>query len=261
MADVSSTWVIGSYDDLPDQAVTIFGSPETVTATNGGIYLYSATSANSLVTQFQTQMTNAGLTTAVCRLQKDGKVFLSAVESFAVTFTDTLLRDLLGFTGNLTAATSHTAPNQSPLLWRASRVASPLDAPLDYDGARVYDQATVISPDARQVTTSFGTNRVNRLHWSYLVAAKYKTTSDANSEFAANWDYWMRKGWHFFYATYTEDEASTAAVTHPSLLGPYAVDLSKMSTKEPHTRSAGFEMHQDYYDLELPIVKVSEYVA
>jgi hypothetical protein len=39
----------------------------------------------------------------------------------SVTWTDTALRDLLGFTGNLSGSTSYTATNQMRYVWRPSR--------------------------------------------------------------------------------------------------------------------------------------------
>jgi hypothetical protein len=46
--------------------------------------------------------------------------------SVSVTWTDTALRDLLGWTGDLGAATSHVAPNQAQHIWLPSRAVSTL---------------------------------------------------------------------------------------------------------------------------------------
>jgi len=58
-----------------------------------------------------------------------GKITFSAGSAFAVTWTDTTYRDILGFTGNLASGTSHTATKASKFIWLPSSGRAVADAP------------------------------------------------------------------------------------------------------------------------------------
>lgn len=50
-----------------------------------------------------------------------GKIVFSAGSAYTVTWTDTALRDYLGFSGNLSSASTHTADYTSPNCWFPTR--------------------------------------------------------------------------------------------------------------------------------------------
>ena len=98
----------------------------TVSLTDGDYYLSSpGDQSNDLLAHLQAQLNGNGslsntYTVSIAAGQAEsGKVTLSADASFAVTWSTTDLRDLLGFEndGNLSSASSHTSSDAARALW------------------------------------------------------------------------------------------------------------------------------------------------
>lgn len=159
-------------------------APETITLASGKYFLagYTAEGTRQLVEEIDQKLNataNYGAA-AIAYSYTTGKVTISGMNAgWTLTWTDTALRDLLGFTGNLTGATSYTATNEARYQWRptrswsdhpgtASRVWAPRSSSLvqvardgtttGVVGALLYDAALAyrMLPEARILTPSTG---------------------------------------------------------------------------------------------------------
>lgn len=255
----TTAWIIGSIADLPENDVTFNASAEAVPA--GDYYLYDATNALSLLYQVQQAMTSAGVADAAVVLTKGRKVKLSSSGAFSVTWDDTQLRNLLGFTGNLAAATSHVATNVSPLLWSPARTEDTPIAPLGTQGHKVFGTFTTVSAlDGTTEATQHGSRRYNRFVFRHVNTERVWTTTEANGEFFV---WWANVGslaarWKL-YRNVAEDTASTSSVSLGSPLGPYVVSAEKRSPTWTYDRARGFEWTDARADVDIPCHVVPEY--
>jgi hypothetical protein len=151
MASFYSAWFIGSIV-LREQAFTVNGVLVVVAA--GTYYLSDPTAGLSLLAAVQAAMLpQAAGATAV--LLGSGKVRLAGAGAFSITWgAATLLRDLLGYTGNLAASTSYTAPGKSALFFSPGKPATLRPDPLGVD------RAGAVHPRAVDV----GVFRAGRVH-------------------------------------------------------------------------------------------------
>jgi hypothetical protein len=111
----SGGWTIHCTDDG--------GGPTAVVITAGTYYLSSAGSiARDFIAELAFQMNAAMAETWTVSIGAGeggtGKVTISCTgPTCTVTFTETKVRDILGWTGNLAGSTSYTSPNQAEGLW------------------------------------------------------------------------------------------------------------------------------------------------
>jgi hypothetical protein len=221
MPRVRSSWLIGSIEQLPEQDVTIDGSAETVP--EGPYYLTHATDAISLLDAVVAAMTSAGVVAPAAVILENRRVRLSSSGVFTVTWTDTQLRDLLGFTGNLAGASSYTATNISPLLWSGGYTATRevLPGSTGYD---VEDLEIRVSADGtEQEVDHHATHTWDEWAWDAVVAGRYDNPGGAPG---GTWIGFRRAvlvpGYRFqLVEPVVEDEAGTAAVTLPTATGTY----------------------------------------
>lgn len=255
----TTAWIIGSIADLPANDVTFNASAQVVAT--GDYYLYDATNALSLLYQVQQAMTAAGVADAAVVLTKARKVKLSSSGAFSVTWDDTQLRDLLGFTGNLAAATSHVATNVSPLLWSPARTEDTPMAPLGTHGHEVFGTfVTVSSLDGTTEATQHGSRTFNRFQFKHVNTERVWTTSEANGEYRVWWEnVGSRMARWKLYREVAEDTASTAAVSLGSPLGPYVVTVERKAVDWSYDRSRGFEWTDARADIDIPCHLVPEY--
>lgn len=253
-----SSYLIGSTASFADAGVTIDGSGETVSASLGGLYLYHETGTLSLLQQFEDAMTSALVASPSVDLLDSGKVKLSAGATFTVTWTDTDLRDFLGFTGNLSGASSYTADNLSPYIWVPGRTHTPTLAPQGITGAKQYDQQRTEAPDGTSVTFLAGaTQRRNRVEWAYVARERYWDT-EAGGEFVKFFDTVLIKGYNFFHYEYQDYSSSGTTVQNPTGgLGPYQAsgDMRRVELR----RSAQLETTDTSFDVEISMLVVPEY--
>lgn len=183
--------LIGSYPSLPAQTLTISTAgpiAEDHDVAAGDYYLYDDGSSFDLLAAIATAINAHSIVTgATVEILDNLLVRIASATSFALTWpTDGVLRDLLGFTGNLTTATSHTATNISPLLWSPGKRASTA-ARFGADGTPVVDAAWAQAGPGRVYATSHNEYRKQTLSWRYLLNARVWTTSEENGEFIAFW--------------------------------------------------------------------------
>lgn len=205
----------------------------------------------------------AGLTWT---LQRDLRIRVTSVDAVAFTLTwpvDGVLRDLLGFTGNLSpAAVTHTATLISPLIWSAGRTATYL-ARLGTDGIPVHDTAIGQSATGVVVATSHNTYRRNQAMWRYVTNARVWTTSEAGGELYAFWDRVLRRVARFkIYRGTVEDSASTTAITLGTPLPSDASDTAYVyvppsPVEFPYAREFGYI--ESTHPVTLDVVTTPEY--
>ena len=104
------------------------GTPQACELTVGRYYIagYTSEATAQLVEHIQDVMrTKTGFSSATCTYSgTTGKVSLGFAATTSVTWTDTALQTLLGFTGNLSGASSYTATNAPKYIWRPTRASS-----------------------------------------------------------------------------------------------------------------------------------------
>lgn len=248
---VETCWLIGSTE-IAAQTVTIDGSDETITA--GEYYLYHAT-APSLLDEMVDAMTSAGVVAPAAEILENRKVKLSSSGTFTVTWpADNILRNYLGFTGNLAAASSYTATNISPLLWSPGRTESPTMSRVGLNGRTVYNTTIGVGDDGTPCATTHGSRVYNEFWWKNIAGDRYQTSSAAGGEFETFKGEVLVKQYAFgLYRGIDEDDASTTAVTFGSPLGPYAFRPSGRSPDVAGERSRGFALADSRWDVTVPV--------
>ncbi len=101
--------------DSTNKDVTVGGF---VVALTTGVYPNVA----AVMYELQVKVIAAGIATFTATLNTSLKVVLAATPNFAVVWTDTALRDLLGFTGNLADTNTYTATYTPQNTWFPLRV-------------------------------------------------------------------------------------------------------------------------------------------
>lgn len=225
MPAVESSWLVGSVT-IPQQDFTANGFACSIAA--GTYYLRHTTSALSLCTQFNGEVENEIGGGGQCEIMQNRRVHFQMAPAVAINWgTATILRDLLGFTGNLASGTSHQATNISPLLWSPGYPATPKTIP-GVTGYTKPHQARSKSDDGSQVYTyHFGAETWQDLEWSHIYASRMRTTGTTAAQggtFHQFYEQVLMLGSRFFhYEEVTEDSASTTDVTWPTGLGPYVI--------------------------------------
>lgn len=220
MARVRSTWLVGSLR-IPAQSVTIDGSPQSVPA--GPYYLTHASAVVSLRDAVLAAMTAAGVAAPVATVLENRRVRLASSGVFAVTWNDTQLRDLLGFTGNLAGASGYAASRISPLLWSAGYTVTREVMP-GSEGYDVEDAEIRVSADGtQQEVDHHATHTWDEWTWDAVVADRYDNPGGA---LGGTWIGFRRTvlvpGHRFqLYEAVVEDSASAAPVTLPTPIGTY----------------------------------------
>ena len=259
-----SAWCIGSVKNLAAQTLTIQGGGEVITA--GSRYLYSATAALSMLRQVEDALTASGLIGASAVLLRNRKVRLSANSNFTLVWpADNVLRNLLGFTGNLAAASTYTAANVSPLLWSPARTESPQMAPLGVVGHKVLTSYHATSPlDGSTTSVTHGSTgrRYNQFVFNNVPAARYQTTSEAGGEWVKFFETVCAPAYSFhLWRLVDESDLSTSVVTLSTSLGPYVLTPERRALDWKFARAPGFGWTDAQYSLTLTVHQVPEYGA
>lgn len=250
-----STWLIGSIY-LLDQRFEV--DAVTTTQFNGPYYLRSATSALSMIDAIAARIVVAVGGTCVITLRRNRCVRIVFNTARTVTWgTATILRDLLGFTGDLASGTTHDAPNVSPLLWSPGYMGTPSTI-AGVEGYTVPHQAVTKSADGSQVyCTHYGDEIWQELAWTHIIPDRLRVAAGTGGgtfqEFYEQCALLRERFlWH---QEIDELDGSTSAATLDTALGPYV--LRPEFDGNWYRRNVPFAEVSS--PLDLPMHRVDEY--
>lgn len=180
---------------------------------------YTGEVTAQFVDHIQTQTRAAGpgveLDTFTCTVSDTGFVtFAGSGGNFTVTWTETVLRDLLGFTGDLAGAATYTATNQHRFGWYPNTGVSAIMAHPNRVGLSTSDAVTRRAPSGRVITTAYDEYVDNKFTWrwiedEYMFPVGLGGTTITNRDFETFWRDVIRIGQRFrFYPNRTIQTAS-----------------------------------------------------
>jgi hypothetical protein len=214
------SWLIGAINFGAAQDVEISASAETVAA--GDYYLRDNTASISLIDALEAAMTSAGVTTPNVFLDQSGYVRITAGASFTINWTDTALRDALGWTGNITSTTSAVAQKKSPLFWSPGWPETP-STPVGIVGYEVPDTQITTSPTG--LTTKHTTHHTaiwQEFSWQSVSIDRVWDAADNGGTFHRFWKDVLYPGYRFYlYSDIQENVGSSSAVVWVTGQGPY----------------------------------------
>lgn len=262
MAAVTSSWLVGSVESLALQSYTTSGGAASVAA--GSYYLRHSSSSLSLLDVVAASLVASGVTGATVVMLQNRLIRIAASGTFSITWgTATTLRDLLGFTGNLSSAASYTAANVSDLLWSPSWPPTTDTIP-NVDGYLIEDVRIATSRGSTSgagVTHNvsfFGAQLMQSARWDVVPIARVRTAAGAGGTFDVFRETVLVPGLRFFhYERQTEDAASSSAVTWNDSYahGPYVVP----NPPNPRWYNRAIANADQASNLEIEMIKVSEY--
>lgn len=168
-----AAWVISVTETTPP------ATDAAITVAAGDYYL---TSTTSLLTTLQTALNASGTLSGTYTVSvaddadtDTGKVTIAAtgVGNISIAWTSTDIRDRLGFTGNVSAATTHTGTEQAEYLWLPSvgRDESFL-APDGDEGISEFDTVVNLSTDGTMVAGQQNERKFDVLGFSMVIGSK-----------------------------------------------------------------------------------------
>lgn len=171
----ASNWTVNAVGTATNTA--------TITASSGR---YPADLATAFGTALSTATTD---TVTVTISATTGLCTISSTANIAITWTSTDLRDLLGFTGNLSAATSHTGTLQVRGYWLSNAEVVSTYGNGD-EGHLEIDLTTTKSPRGDVKGIGWTTRTVLPLvMWSHVPKAYAKIYHETQA--GASWEQWM----------------------------------------------------------------------
>lgn len=248
---------------------TIDGSPTDVTAAAGGLYLWHSTASLSLLARVAAAMTTAGVADAAAYITEAGYVRLTSSGTFTISWgLATTTRDLLGFGGNLSGASSYTATNRSTLLWRSGTRLTPERSPRLSHGQYVADLSVHQGPQGVQTVREEGDETVVQRYSCTVYKSRYwddPSATEAAGDFAHFWRNELKAGQRVFVAyDATEGTSTTAAadLSAVTIAGPYVADMTAAEMRRlQFTRAPGFERLETRYAVAVPMIKTAEFSA
>lgn len=263
MAYVTS-WLVGSVAALPDQVLEVDG--DEFTLDSGAYYLMDALDSLSLIATFEALLTAAGVADASVFMTKSRHVRITSSGTFAVTWgASTRLRDLLGFTGNLSGASAYQATLVSPLLWSPAKPESSTMAPFGTRGMKVYTTMQSVAPySGRTQQVSHGYREYNAWFWLNVAISRVWTQSEAPGEFVR----WFAEiattssRWKLYSQISEEATTSSLPVTISyGGQGPFIYSATRKGVNWSYQRSKGLEWCDRRADIEISAHVCGEYVT
>lgn len=258
-----SAWLIGSIT-IPTENIRVIetATDEIIAIPAGTYYLRHSTAGLSLIDALATAITShSTITVSTVTVRRNRRVVVTADRAFTLQWeTDSMIRGLLGFAGDLTpAATSFTAPNISPLLWSPGYPATPheIDA---VEGYTKPHQSVRKSADGTQVQCDhYGEEIWNELAWTHILPERMRITGTTAAQGGTFHQFHLQCAmlrrrflWH---PAIDEDDSSTSTVSYDTALGPYVL--------RPEFPSAWYARNVSFAEvsspLDLPIHQVAEY--
>jgi hypothetical protein len=258
VAAVSTSILVGSIT-VPTQEFTVDATGMNLTGDD--YYLYHATDALSLMAFVAARIIANFGGTCVITVKRNLRVriVMNAARSFTWGVA-TQLRDLLGFTGDMAAATTHDAPNISPLLWSPGWLATPQTI-AGVSGYSVDHKKRYKSDDGQRSFTHYlGSETWQDLDFDHIVSSRMRivgTVAAQGGTFHQFYEQCAKLGVRFFhYDNVTEDPADTStSITWPAGFGPYVLrDEFKGRWNERRVQGADVSNR-----LRLPLHMIAEY--
>jgi len=166
------------------QATDGGGGPVTITLTATNTY-YPSSAGNdtvSLLAKIKALLdADATLTGTYTVSLSDttGKVTISVDSgTFSITWTSTDLRDLLGFTGNISSQATATGANQCEALWMSGCPPNKMYG-LTSSGRPIYDRSVSVASDGTYAALVYASQTRDEISYEYVVAAKTLTAQEA----------------------------------------------------------------------------------
>ncbi len=166
------------------------GAGGTATIPAGNYYLSSGdTLADDLLQEWADQINGLAGTSGTYSVSigagenGTGKVTISAtgITSFSVTWTSTVLRDLLGWTGTISGSLSYTAPEQAESLWLPDCAFKNLNGGSTWDGWIESNLRAHESPAGHVAALSGQRKKVSALEWQAISRAKVWTVNETTT--------------------------------------------------------------------------------
>jgi hypothetical protein len=227
-------WLVSSRS-WTTQTITINASVQNVAASLGGLYLLHTVAALSAIHQLYLALVAAGVTSPAVTITRSRKVKISASGTFSITWgSGTTLRDLLGFTGNLSGAASYVAPLRSTLLWSGAKHAEPTEAPIDATGSPRVDGSAVIGPTGVQTVLQEGDPTITETYrWRRVIKSRF-WADPLTGPRAGDWRYFwgaeaitsQRIGVLRKVTEGDDDDDADADYSASYVLGPYVTNMS-----------------------------------
>lgn len=258
-----SAWFVGSIT-LPTQTIRVTqgATSENIDIPAGAYYLRHSTAALSLIDAVATAITSHTLVTvATCTVRRNRLVVITSAESIVVEWpSDNVLRDLLGYTGDLTpAALTFSATNISPLLFSPGYLATPRTIE-GVTGYTIPHQSVRKSSDGTQVQCDhYGEETWQDLAWTHIMPERLRTTGTTAAQGGTFHQFFqqcaMLRRRFLYHQEIDEDDASTTAVTWDTALGSYVL--------RPEIDGDWYRRNVPFADvsspLDLPMHLVAEY--
>lgn len=268
----SSSWLIGSYESLPSESlsVTAGASTEGVSLATGSYYVIDPTSSVSLAAALEAALeSHSNISTATVTLRENGLINVTCDTAFTLNWpAGSIAQTMLGFTGNLSpSATSHLASLQSTYVWAADRNEI-ADARLGTDGWDVTDTVVGMSGTSNMVATRQNVIKVNEFRWRAVVGNSVGgsrnlvwSTSDNNYEFRQFWLTTISRFRQFkMYReiNYSNVSSTDTDIANQTPLGPYKYrNQGQVSLEDALDRT--IPNVEKYWNIRLPVVQVQEY--
>lgn len=234
--------------DATSDTVTVTGSgggPSAVNMTAGSYFIHLHTGApadvgpgpggQQLIEEFQRIVRTVHPATTVAVSDTTGRVSIEnahAVTALVLTWTDTLLRDYLGFTGASTtvaALTTSTGVNQHRNGWYPSL--PPMEALGDptLSGLVIPDSRITVAPTGRFVGTAYSERTIQQLTFETLPAAECVPTDSTINSYQQFGQRVLWNGRRFRYYRDRTDRDGTAGA------GPFTYGCDEPTAKAGST--------------------------
>lgn len=251
-----AAWLVGSATWA--STITVDATAVAMT-TNRSHYLRHATASLSMIDTVAADIVTAVGGTCTITIRENRRVRIVFNTARSVTWgTGTVLRDLLGFTGNLASASTHDAHGVSPLLWSPGFLATPSTI-AGTTGYTMQHQAYYKSDDGTQVYVDhLGEETWQELEWQHILPERMRVaTGTGGGTFHEFFEQCAKLGRRFgYYEEVDENDASTDAVTWPTVMGPYVLRAEAMRGNWYDRNVPNAEVSAS---LDLPMHLVDEY--
>lgn len=250
-----SAWLVGSTTWAA--TITVDATPVAMT-TNRTHYLRHSTASLSLIDTLASDIVTAVGGTCTITVRRNRRVRIVFNTARTITWgTGTVLRDLLGFTGDLGSAATHDAPGVSPMLWSPGYLATPATI-AGTDGYTQQHQSYYKSDDGTQIYVDhLGEETWQELSWSHIVPERLRVaTGTGGGTFHELFEQFAKLGRRMLYHEEIDElDSSSDAVTWDTARGPYVL--------RAETRGNWYQRNVPNAEvsspLELPLHQVDEY--